>query len=1249
MKKDFFDKGIVDFKGLRIRLASPEEILQWSYGEVTKPETINYRTWRPEKDGLFCERIFGPTKDYECYCGKYKGIRFKGVICDKCGVEVTHSRVRRERMGHISLAVPVVHLWFLKNYPSPISLLLRISQKEIEAVVYFARYLVTSLDEGKRQKALDNFKEGVKAEIARQREVSRREIMSLRQRLQAEKKQLETKIKNKDQRKLAQIELTVNFNQKIQREKERFLLEKDHLKNLEGALAVRIRTLALFATLSEEEHYHLARFGAADFFTVRMGAEAILDALAAVDLKKTLKILRQEIIKTASLAKKNKIMQRIRVINGMLKANINPVWMILRVLPVIPPDLRPMVQLTGGRFATSDLNDLYRRVINRNNRLKKLIAVGAPEIILRNEKRMLQESVDMLIDATKSKGRLMRRRTPPRSLSDLLRGKKGRFRKNLLGKRVDYSGRSVIVVGPELRLSQCGLPKEIALEIFRPFILRELILRGLAPNIRSAKTLLDHRIAEVYDILEEVVRNRLILLNRAPTLHKLSIQAFKPILIDSLAIHLHPLVCSGFNADFDGDQMGVFLPLSKEAQREARRLILSSRNLLKPSDGAPVNVPSKEMVVGCYYATSVRQEDSTLWQAYQDKGEWPEVSYFMSLSEAETAYDLGKIGLRQLIIVKLDGKRQLTTVGRLMFNQLLPSGIGFLNQAMNSKRIKSILAHVFSTSARREYVRLVDAIKDFGFWGMTISGISLGVFDLGDLPGKREIIAAADRRVHELEETYQEGLLTAEEKERLSRDIWLETTDDIAAKTWQRLSPDSPIKLISGAGAKRVSQDQIKQVSGMRGLVVDPLGHIVPLPTKSSFRDGLSTFEYVTGARGSRKGLTDTALKTADAGYLTRKLIDVAHTCLVREEDCGTNHGITIRREGNRESKFYLRISDRVLAAAVKDKKGKIILKRGTLIGDEELKKIKKAGIKEVVVRSPLTCETEAGVCSKCYGADLSKHKLVKVGMPVGVIAAQSIGEPGTQLTLRTKHSGGVIGLDVTQGLPRVQELFEMRAPKAAAILADTDGKIDIRKAKDHLELVIKGSKGKEVSHRLPLSTPLLVKKGRQVAAGDQLTAGSIDIKRLALLKGIDMARRFFLNEVQKVYETQGISIHDKHFEVIIHEMSSRVRITEPGDTSFLIGSYVDGITFLEENKQVEKTGGKLAKGKKVMLGITQTSLHTSSWLSAASFQETTNVLTEAAILGREDKLIGLKENVIIGRLIPTDPKRARLNWNKEK
>ncbi len=1247
MSIDFLRKNIVDFDGLMIKLASPEEIKSWSHGEVVKPETINYRTWRPEKDGLFCERIFGTSRDNECYCGKYKGIRFKGVICDKCGVEVTLSKVRRERMGHISLAIPAVHIWFLKNQPSPLSLLLRMPQKEIESVVYFARYLVIKIDKDKLSLAMDSLKSGIKKEIIRAKEEAVKERSRLKEQLNKEKSKLAEKIKSHDQLALARNELSVKYGQKAQWVKENYLLEKNRFKELERELTSKARSLDVFETVSEQEYYHLSRFGAANFFEVKMGAEAILTALSNIDLEKTLKVLRQDMKKTTSKTKKNKIIQRIRIVDGMLRSGVNPTWMVLKAVPVIPPELRPMVQLTGGRFATADLNDLYRRVINRNNRLKRLMSLGAPEVILRNEKRMLQEAVDTLIDASKSKVRLMRRRTPPRSLSDLLRGKKGRFRKNLLGKRVDYSGRSAIVVGPNLKLNQCGLPKEIALEIFRPFILRELIVNGSAPNIRNAKGLLDRRIPEVYDILEEVIKGKLILINRAPTLHKLSMQAFYPVLVDGLAIQLHPCVCSGFNADFDGDQMGVFLPLSKKAQKEAKNKVISSKNLLKTSDGMPTNVPNKEMAVGCYYATSIKQEDLPLWKEHEEKKVLPKtVKYFANSQEAVSAYRVGKVGLRDLIVVRLSEGLTLTTIGRVMFNQLLPDFIDFVNKSISSKIVKQVLADVFHVCSRKDYVKLVDKIKDFGFWGMSISGLSLAITDCGFLPSKDKVIHQADEKVAAIRANYDEGLITNEEKERLSRDVWLETTDKIAEMTWNLLEKDSPIKIFSNAGASRISQDQIKQVSGMRGLVVDPMGRIIPLPTKSSFRQGLSVFEYITGARGSRKGLTDTALKTADAGYLTRKLVDVSHSCLVREKDCGTRSGLLVKRKGERADSFYSRIFSRVVATTVKDKKGKVLVKRGEVIDEEKIDLIRKANVEEVLVRSPFYCQTKAGVCSLCYGWDLSRHKMVEVGVPVGVIAAQSIGEPGTQLTLRTKHVGGVVGLDVTQGLPRVQELFEMRRPKLVSFLADIDGKITVKKNKDEVVIVIKGKEGRKFTQKeyvLPKNSPLLVSSGQEVKKGDQLAVGSVDIKQLMELKGLEMAKQHLLDEIQKVYESQGITVNDKHIEVVIHEMSSRVKIISPGDTTFLIGSYVDEITFEEENKRAKKEKGKPARSTKIILGITRASLNTSSWLSAASFQTTTNILTEAAILGRKDKLIGMKENVIIGGLIPVTKERAKL------
>jgi len=1248
MSDQTFNRNIVDFSGLKIKLSSPEDIREWSYGEVTKPETINYRTWRPEKDGLFCERIFGPTKDWECYCGKYKKIRFRGVVCDKCGVEVTHSRVRRERMGHISLAVPAVHIWFLKNSPLPLSTILGIPQRELEAVIYFARYLVIEVKRGKISQALKNIKEGAVKRIKEVNEGQKRAVSELDREEKREKKALSGRIKNKDQLQIAQQEVAVNFKQRRRKIEEESTLEREKVKNLCQILKDKIKGIKPLGTISEDEYFYLSQFNAVDFMKTGMGSEAVLTVLGGMDLKKIVREVKAQLQKTSSLQRKKKLTQKLRLVNGMIRTKINPTWMVVKVLPVIPPDLRPMVQLTGGRFATSDLNDLYRRVINRNNRLKRLVSLGAPEIILRNEKRMLQEAVDMLIDATKgSRRRTISFRRKPRSLSDLLRGKKGRFRKNLLGKRVDYSGRSVIVVGPELKLDQCGLPKEIALEIFRPFILRELMLRGVAPNIKSAKTLLDRKIPETYDILAEVVKKKVILLNRAPTLHKLSIQAFKPVLVDSLAIRLHPCVCSGFNADFDGDQMGVFLPLSAKAQKEARKIMLSSKNLLKPSDGGPTNVPAKEMVVGCYFATSVRKEDLGLL-AQEKKKILKKVKNFSSFAEGLYFYRTGKIELRQLIGVKdKAGEWLLTTPGRILLNQVLPEGLEYINQPVNGRVIKAILAEVFRLRSRKEYVNAVDQIKAFGFWGMTISGISIAASDCGHLEEKAKIIETANERVKGIETNYNEGLITRQEKESLSRDVWLEVTEEIAALIWGSLPADSPIKLISDAGVKRVSRDQIKQISGMRGLVVDPLGGIVPLPTKSNFREGMSVFEYVTGARGSRKGLTDTALKTADAGYLTRRLVDISHGCLVREDNCRTRAGLEISRQGERADSFGLRLLGRFLAEAIKDPQtGKVLFKRDELIDEDKLKKILSKKVTEAVVRSPLTCKSKFGVCVRCYGWDLSVRREVEIGTPVGIIAAQSIGEPGTQLTLRTKHTGGVIGLDVTQGLPRVQELFEIRNPKVLSPLSEIDGKAKVEKTSEGWLVKVIGKDGKKsvvAEYFIPLSSQLLVKNNDSVLKGMQLASGSLNVREIARIRGIDRAQRYLLDEIQRVYESQGIVVHDKHFEVIIREMSGKVKIEVPGDTSFLMGAFVEEPLLEEENARVKKEKGKPARGTRAILGITQASLNTSSWLSAASFQETTNVLTEASILGREDKLIGMKENVIIGRLIPVEGKRVKV------
>jgi len=1241
-------KNIVDFSGLQIKLASPEDILSWSTGEVTKPETINYRSWRPEKDGLFCEKIFGPSKDFECYCGKYKKIRFKGVICDRCGVEVTTSKVRRERMGHISLAAPIVHLWYLRNTPSPLSTILDVPQKDLESVVYFTKYLVTSIDSDKRKEAIQNLEKNAKTKQIEIDVSSQKEIVDITKECETEKKELKTKIKNTDQLNIAREERDVSLKQKIQKIENKALSEKNRIDNLVKYLRDKIESLEVLSTLTDEESFYLTQFNADIFYVVKMGAEAILEVLGVLDLPSTVKKLKKELDKTSSRLKKKKIMYKIRVMNGMIENDINPSWMVLRNVPVIPPDLRPMVQLTGGRFATSDLNDLYRRLINRNNRLKKLVKLGAPEIILRNEKRMLQESVDILIDAQKSaKNKRKSTKRVPRSLSDMLRGKKGRFRRNLLGKRVDYSGRSVIVVGPDLKLNQVGLPKEIALEMYRPFVLRELIANGIAPNIKSAKNLIDHRVNEVYDVLEKVTRDSYVLLNRAPTLHKLSIQAFKPILTDGLAIRLHPCVCKGFNADFDGDQMGVHLPLSIAAQREAKKLMLPSHNLLKPSDGMPVSAPSQEMAVGCYYITSVKTEDLLKEEGDVIKG----LPILSDKEEAILAYQSGKIGLRDLIAVRIDKKIIKTTYGRIWFNSILPKEFPYQNHAMaGSKSMNDLLFKSLEISGRLATVRLIDSLKNIGFAGFTLSGLSLSMADCGYLPGKSNIILAANKRVSEIEDNYKNGLITNEEKKRLSQSIWMEITEDIAEKTWATLDTDSPIRIVAAAGIKRASKDQIKQLSGMRGLMVDPTGKIVELPTKSNFREGLSVFEYVTGARGTRKGLADTALKTADAGYLTRRLVDSSHTSIIRMDDCGTAKFITIERnDKGRERHFSRRILGRVLATDIVDAKTKkIIIKKGELLDNESVALIDAKEIDSVDIRSPLTCKASAGLCQKCYGWDLSTRKIVRIGVPVGVVAAQSVGEPGTQLTLRTKHTGGVVGVDVTQGLPRVQELFEIRTPKLPSPIAELDGKLVIKENIDSYEIKLvgkdKNNLTKTINYVVPINANLLVGDGDLVSTGTQLCSGSLDVREILNIKGLEPAQRYLINNIQGVYESQGIGIHDKHLEVIIKEMSDKIKIEDPGDTNFMYGQTVTKAVFNIENDRVkEKKNGEIAKGRKILLGLIQSALTTGSWLSAASFQQTTSVLTESSLLAEVDHLIGLKENVIIGRLIPVGKNQPKL------
>ncbi|MBP6891452.1 DNA-directed RNA polymerase subunit beta' [Candidatus Shapirobacteria bacterium] len=1230
-----------DFTGIQIKLASPEEILSWSHGEVLKPETINYRSWRPEKDGLFCEKIFGPSHDYECYCGKYKKIRFKGIVCDKCGVEVTTSKVRRERMGHITLAAPIAHLWYLRNTPSPLSVILDVPQKDLEAVTYFTKYLVTSVDDDKRKEALANLSANYEKKIEQLANDMKEAIQKANDSTSKEKAELKNKIKNKDQLLIAQKEREVRLKQDIQKIENKESTEKNRIESLIKFLEDKVKDTQVLSVLSDEEEFYLSQFKADIFYTAKMGAEALLEVLKQIDMEATVKNLKKELAKTSSKLKKKKIMYKIRILNGMIENNISPSWMILEHVPVIPPDLRPMVQLTGGRFATSDLNDLYRRLINRNNRLKKLIKLGAPEIILRNEKRMLQESVDILIDAQKaSKNKRKTIKRQPRSLSDLLRGKKGRFRRNLLGKRVDYSGRSVIVVGPELKLNQVGLPKEIALEMYRPFVLKELMDTGLAANIKSAKNLIDHRVNEVYDILERVTKDTYVLLNRAPTLHKLSIQAFKPVLTDGLAIRLHPCVCKGFNADFDGDQMGVHLPLSKSAQKEAKELMLPSKNLLKPSDGSPVSIPSQEMAVGCYYVTSVRSEDI----AKEGDDSIRDLTIMADKEEAILAYQAGKIGLRQLVAVKIDNQLIKTTYGRIWFNSILPSEFSYVNEAMaGSKALNDLIVKSLQIAGRIKTVKLIDSLKEIGFAGFTLSGLSLSMSDMGYLSNKESLITAADKKVTEIEDNYKMGLISNDEKLRLSQGIWMEVTEDIAQKTWDTLDIDSPIRIISAAGIKRASKDQIKQLSAMRGLMVDPTGKIVHLPTKSNFREGLSVFEYITGARGTRKGLADTALRTADAGYLTRRLVDTSHVAIINNEDCGTTRFWTIdRNEKGREKYFGRRLLGRVAANDILDPKSKkVFVKKGDIIDNNALEFIENSEIKTVDIRSPLTCKCRVGLCQKCYGWDLSTRKLVEIGVPVGVIAAQSVGEQGTQLTLRTKHTGGVLGVDVTQGLPRIQELFEVRMPKVPSPIAEIDGKIKIKESLDGYEVKLSGKDkngvAKVVNYILPKNITLLVTDGDLVAQGTQLSAGAIDVREILEVSGLEAAQKYLISSIQGVYESQGIVIHDKHFEVIVREMSDKLKIEDPGDTNFLYGQVVTRPVYEEENEKAKANNvdGKPARGHKVLLGLIQSSLTTGSWLSAASFQQTTGVLTEASLLAEVDNLIGLKENVIIGRLIP--------------
>ena len=1138
-----------NFESIKIGLASPERIREWSRGEVKKPETINYRTLKPEKDGLFCERIFGPQKDWECHCGKYRRVRYKGVVCDRCGVEVTKSKVRRERMGHIELAAPMSHIWYFKGIPSRMGLLLDMSPRSLEKILYFASYVV--IDPGE-----------------------------------------------------------TGLNEK------QLLTEKEFRSNYE-------------------------KYG--NTFEVGMGAEAVKKLLMRIDLEQESKLLRDD-LKDSTGQKRVRTIRRLEVVEAFKKSGNKPEWMILEAIPVIPPDLRPMVQLDGGRFATSDLNDLYRRVINRNNRLKRLLELGAPDIIVRNEKRMLQEAVDALID----NGRRGRPVTGPgnrplKSLSDMLKGKQGRFRQNLLGKRVDYSGRSVIVVGPDLKFYQCGIPRKMALELFKPFVMDKLVKEGYAHNIKSAKSLVEKVKPEVWDVLEEVIKSHPVLLNRAPTLHRLGIQAFEPVLVEGKAIRLHPLACTAYNADFDGDQMAVHVPLSVEAQAEARFLMLSVNNILAPKDGSPITTPSQDMVLGCYYLTIESQG-----------GEKGTGTVFKDFNELMMAYQTKAVELHSTVkmrIVLEDGRVGITesTVGRFIFNENIPQDLGFVNREedpfgleinylVDKKALGKIIDKCFRRHGNTITAEVLDHIKSLGFKYSTIGGITVAVADMKIPETKKDLIKDAEVQVEKYEKVFRRGLISDEERYEKVIDTWTKTTEKVTDELMNGLERMNNIYIMAHSGA-RGSKNQIRQLAGMRGLMANASGKTVEIPVKSNFREGLSVMEYFTSSHGARKGLADTALRTADSGYLTRRLVDVSQDVIVRDFDCGTTEtteifAITDGSEAIED--LYDRIVGRyTIDAILHPETGEVLVEADTMIQEDDAEAIINAGIERVNIRTVLNCKTHHGVCSKCYGRNLATGKEVHIGEAVGIIAAQSIGEPGTQLTMRTFHTGGVAGGDITQGLPRVEELFEARKPKGLAIISEITGRVEIDETGKRKEVIVIPKEGEREVYQIPYGSRIRVKQGQLVEAGDPLTQGSINPHDIVRVKGIGGVQEYIVKEVQRVYRLQGVDINDKHIEVIVRQMLSKVKVEDPGDTDLLPGGYEDVLTFQECNEEAESKGLRPAIAKRVLLGITKASLATDSFLSAASSQETTRVLTEAAIKGKEDHLIGLKENVILGKLIP--------------
>jgi len=1185
-----------DFSALRIGVASPEEILKWSHGEVIKPETINYRTQRPEKDGLFSERIFGPTKDYECYCGKYRRIRYKGVVCDKCGVEVTKASVRRDRLGHITLAAPVGHIWFLKSVPSRLSIILDVPSTKLERVIYYSAFIVTDVDEEKRREALGDL----------EREVSGRL-----------KEKIGTKSK-KNNLKVAKGKATKEGAQE-------FLATVTQVKEA-------LERLYVGQVLSETEYFDLSRrFGSV--FSAGSGAEAVRRILENLDLRKGVQKIESELQKSKDPLAQVKLLRRLKAFKSMIRDGSRPEWLILSVLPVLPPDLRPMVALDGGRYATSDLNDLYRRVINRNNRLKKLLEIKAPDVIVRNEKRMLQEAVDALIDNSARFGtqQLSSQRRPLRSLADMLRGKQGRFRQNLLGKRVDYSGRSVIVIGPKLKIDECGIPKRMALELFRPFVISEIIKRGLAHNIRSASRVIEEGGSEVWEILEEVIKDRMVLLNRAPTLHRLSVQAFRPILIEGLAIKIPPLVCVAFNADFDGDQMAVHLPLSDRAQAEARKIMASNRNLLKPATGELITTPTQDAVLGIYYLTQI---DTNLGGARKS---------FSSFDEASLAYEYGVLGLRELI--KFEGKE--TTLGRLMFNQALNGLVGFVNETLNKKKLTQIVSNVFEEHGVDRAREVLDRVVVLGFEAATQSGITWSIADLKTPKGKKEVLEKSGKEVDLIMSQFNEGLLTRAERRTRIISVWERAKAEIAKQVSVALAKDNPVFQIVDSGS-RGSWAQPIQMMGMKGLVQNPKGETIELPIKSSLKEGLSVLEYFISTHGARKGTTDTALKTAQAGYLTRRLVDVAQDLIIREDDCRAKDGIEIFREDGKEfnQSFASRLFSRTALSDIRVGR-KLVVRAGEIIDKEKSEILDKSNLASVKIRSPITCKTLYGICGRCYGLDLGSNRPVELGMAAGVVAAQSIGEPGTQLTMRTFHTGGVAGVDITHGLPRVEEIFEVRPPKGKAVLAPQDGKvvkIEERGNLKVLSLAVNGKKSKVEEFSVPQSTIFFVQSGTRVKKGDQLSEGNIDIREILKYRGPRSVWRYVISEVQRIYMSEGAAINNKHVEVIVRQMFARVKISDAGDASDLVmGEVVEKSKFLDVNRELRKQGLRPAKADEILLGITRVALSSDSFLSAASFQDTARVLVKAAIEGKVDYLRGLKENVIIGRLIPAG------TWKEEK